>query len=85
MLKSNHPSIGLKGVRPGVAICYTGANLNPALIHKEKFMDCSICGKEESSTCDRPITLGGLGEAKTRPICDKCYGKMHDADNEETS
>jgi hypothetical protein len=39
-------------------------------------MKCSICNEEEISTCERPITLGGPGVAKTQPICDKCYDKM---------
>jgi len=52
-----------------------------AIKYKEDFMKCSICGEEQVSTCERPITLGGLGEAKTQPICDDCYAKM--LENEE--
>ena len=43
---------------------------------KELFMNCSMCEKDEPSTCNRPITMGGLGEAETQPICDKCYEKI---------
>lgn len=39
-------------------------------------MECSVCGKEEPSTCERPVTFGGPGEAQTQPICDSCYDKI---------
>ena len=48
-------------------------------------MKCSICGEDKASTYDRPITLGGLGQAKTKPICDECYLKKFTDKNEKNS
>ena len=39
-------------------------------------MKCSICKKEEVSTCPRPLGLGGVGRVETKPICDKSYLEM---------
>ena len=40
-------------------------------------MKCSICGGNEASTYERPITLNTPGQAQTQPICDECYAKKH--------
>ena len=49
-------------------------------------MKCSLCGEEEPSTCERPITLGNPGQAQTQAICDKCYDETltrNPSDDEE--
>lgn len=40
-------------------------------------MKCSVCGEDKASSCLRPITLGGLGQAETAPICDDCRDPKH--------